>query len=96
MPEIPAPMQAPLITAGSGKVAQVAWAVGRTGAQGGMGKFILDGLQTFDIWHPSPDQREWVIIALGMLVAAVQWSLETWKGRKLLGASPEPRTKSPE
>lgn len=92
---MPETIRAPLITGGSGKIAQVAWATVRTGGQGGAGIFLLNGLEEFNIYHPTDGQRDWLIVAFGMLVAAIQWSLETWRGRKLLGASPEPATAPP-
>ena len=91
---MPAPQEAPVIRIGSGKVGMVASAGIRTGLQGGAGKFILDGLETFSIYHPTPDQREWLIIAFGVLVAMAQWAIEVWRNRKFIGAAPEPATRS--
>lgn len=93
MPEpVPPPQPAPVVSLGSSVAAKVAAPIIRTGGQGISSKLILDGLDAFNLYHPTDDQREWLLVFGAIALAGVQNLLEQWRGRKLLGASPEPGT----
>jgi hypothetical protein len=72
--------QQPILTAGP-----VATPVLRTGLQVLSPALIIQGFQVFDIWHPTPDQTQWLMAMSTVAIALGQNLLERWRNRKLIG-----------
>lgn len=72
----------PLVTMGP-----VASPATRTGLQLITGEFIVQGVEAFDVVALTDTQRAWLVVALGILLAVIQNTLERWRGRRLIGTA---------
>jgi hypothetical protein len=82
--------QQPILTAGP-----VATPVLRTGLQALSPALILQGLEVFEIWHPTAEQTAWLMAASTVAIALAQNLFERWRNRKLIGR-PVPPPKPPD
>lgn len=73
----------PLVTAGP-----VAAPVVRTGLQVTAGAFLVQGIDVFAPDLLTGDQAVWLAGALTLGLSWLQNQLESWKGRRLIGATP--------
>jgi hypothetical protein len=82
--------QQPILSAGP-----VATPVLRTGLQALSPALILQGLEVFEIWHPTAEQTAWLMAASTVAIALGQNLFERWRNRKLIGR-PVPPPKPPD
>lgn len=62
-------------------------ATSRTFIQGGIGAFIVQGIEEFNPDLLTDGQVVWAAAAITAAVAFVQNLIEKWRGRRLIGAS---------
>lgn len=75
----------PVISTGTGVAGIVTSALVRPASQGLTPLALLEAVEAFELWHPTPAQYKSALVLGGIAFSAAQNLVEYMKGRRLIG-----------